>query len=298
MSKSEIISKIYHDPAGYGSMKSTLGDARKVDKSVTLDHVKTWFSQNVEKKTQVSGMNSFVAPRPYYEYQLDLFFINDLGEQKMKIGMAMIDIFTKFGAVVAIPTKSEGDVASGLLECLNKMGHKPEIIYSDDETALSSFSIQQFFKEKKIDHVITRSHAWFVERFNRTFKDMLYKRMAGTAEGTQWTDFIYPIMLLYNHKMKHSATGHTPSQAKDKKNQLNVHLSMELIKKSSRKYPPLDVGDHVKIYRKRKAGEKQQVSLWSDNKYIVEAVTKSHGQDYYKLTGLTKQYLRFELLKI
>ena len=73
---------------------------------------------------------------------------------------------------------------------------------------------------------------------------------------------------------------------------------MELNKKSTRKYPPLEVNDRVKIYRKRKTGEKQQVSLWSDNTNEVVGITKSYGQDYYKLNGLDKQYLRFELLEV
>jgi hypothetical protein len=240
-----------------------------------------------------------VAPHPYYEYQLDLLFINDMENQKVKIGMTMIDIFTKYATVVPIASKSEGDVAAGLLECLEKMGHKPKIIYSDDETSLSTTAMQTYFKEHNIKHVITRSHAWFIERFIRTFKDMLYKRVAASKDDNiQWTSFIYPILLTYNHKLTHSATGHTPVQARDKKNELNIHLKMELNKKTSRKYPPLEVNDRVKIYRKRKTGEKQQVSLWSDNSYEVIGITKSHGQDYYKLNGLDKQYLRFELLKI
>jgi len=299
MSKNEIISKIYHDPSGFGSIKKTLDEAKQVDKSITLDHVKDWFSKNVEKKNQLKGMNSFVAPHPYYEYQLDLFFINDLENQKVKIGMTMIDIFTKYATVVPIASKSEGDVAAGVLECLEKMGHKPEIIYSDDETALSTDAMETYFKEHRIKKVITRSHAWFIERFIRTFKDMLYKRIAASkGDNVQWTSFIYPILLTYNHKSTHSATGHTPVQARDKKNELNVHLKMELNKKSSRKYPILEINDRVKIYRKRKTGEKQQVSVWSDNTYEVVGITKSHGQDYYKLSGLDKQYLRFELLKV
>jgi len=297
--KFEIVSKIYNDPSGFGNIKTTFDDAKKIDKSITIDDVKDWFSKNVDKKSQLKGMNSFVAPHPYYEYQLDLFFINDLENQKFKIGMTMIDIFTKFACVVPIASKSEGDVAAGLLECLEKMGHKPEIIYSDDETSLSTTATQTYFKEHNIKHVITRSHAWFIERFIRTFKDMLYKRIAASKDDNiQWTSFIYPILLTYNHKLTHSAIGHTPVQARDKKNELNIHLKMELNKKTSRKYPPLEVNDRVKIYRKRKTGEKQQVSVWSDNSYEVIGITKSHGQDYYKLIGLDKQYLRFELLKI
>ena len=299
MSKNEIISKIYNDPSGFGSIKKTLDEAKQVDKSITLDHVKDWFSKNVEKKNQLKGMNSFVAPRPYYEYQLDLLFINDMENQKFKIGMVMIDIFTKFASIVPIASKSEGDVAAGLIECLHNMGHKPEIIYSDDETSLSTPAMETYFREHAIKKVITRTHAWFVERFIRTFKNMLYTRIeASKDDNVQWTTYIYQILLTYNNKLKHSATGHTPTEARDKKNELNIHLKMELNKKTSRKYPPLEVNDRVKIYRKRKTGEKQQVSLWSDNSYEVIGITKSHGQDYYKLNGLDKQYLRFELLKV
>jgi hypothetical protein len=60
---------------------------------------------------------------------------------------------------------------------MEKMGKKPEIIYTDDEGALHKASIQDYFKEHKITHYITRNHAWFAERFIRTFKSMLYKRI-------------------------------------------------------------------------------------------------------------------------
>ena len=56
----------------------------------------------------------------------------------------MIVIFTRYLAVVAIKSRSEGDVANALIECFNKMGHKPEILYTDDETALSSSAIQKY----------------------------------------------------------------------------------------------------------------------------------------------------------
>ena len=73
--KNDIISKIYFDKSGYGSMKTTLDDARKIDKSINISDVKQFFNNNVEKKTNLKGYNSFIAPHPYYEYQADLFFI-------------------------------------------------------------------------------------------------------------------------------------------------------------------------------------------------------------------------------
>jgi hypothetical protein len=40
-SKSEIISKIYNDPSGFGSVKKTLDEAKQMDKTITIDDVKS-----------------------------------------------------------------------------------------------------------------------------------------------------------------------------------------------------------------------------------------------------------------
>jgi hypothetical protein len=62
MSKNEIISKIYNDPFGFGSINKTLDEAKQVDKSITIDDVKDWFRKNVEKKNQLKGMNFCCSP--------------------------------------------------------------------------------------------------------------------------------------------------------------------------------------------------------------------------------------------
>ena len=65
MSKNEIIAKIYNDPAGFGSKKSTLTEAKVKDKTITLDDVTKWYSKNVQQKTKAPGENSYVAKKPY-----------------------------------------------------------------------------------------------------------------------------------------------------------------------------------------------------------------------------------------
>ena len=52
-----------------------------------------FFTKNVEQKAKPRGQNSFVAPNAYYEFQIDLFFSNDIPKPKMKVGMMCIDIF-------------------------------------------------------------------------------------------------------------------------------------------------------------------------------------------------------------
>ena len=168
--KDDIINSIYYDRSGYGSIATTYKDAKEKDKTITLNDVKEWFKKNVEQKKQLRGFNSFVPNEPYWEYQLDLFFINDIPDQKFKVGVAVLDIFTKFATVIPIKGKTEGDVASGMIQGFKEMGKLPKLLYTDDEPSLSTDAIQTYLKENKIQHHRTRGHSNFVERFIRTFK--------------------------------------------------------------------------------------------------------------------------------
>ena len=71
--KNDIIKKVYTDKSGFGSIKTTFDDVRKIDKSIKIDDMKNWFKENVEHKKQIKGYNSIMPPRPYYEFQFDLF---------------------------------------------------------------------------------------------------------------------------------------------------------------------------------------------------------------------------------
>ena len=78
-------------------------------------------------------------------------------EQKFNVGVLMIDVFDKFTHVVPTESRKEGDVASGMIECLHKMGKKPKIVYTDDEGALNKEAIQKYLKDENIEHHKTRA---------------------------------------------------------------------------------------------------------------------------------------------
>ena len=184
------------------------------------------------------------------------------------------------------------------------MGKKPKIIYTDDEGALTKEAIQTYLKEQQIEHHRTRAHANFSERAIRTFKDMLYKRVAADEKkgksNIQWTDYIHEILLTYNNQMKHSATKFTTKEARKPSNELSVRLNIASSGKRNRIYPDLDKGDEVKIFRKRKPNEKERISNWSQIRYTVEKIEKRLEQNYYYyyVEGVDRAYLRFELLKV
>ena len=62
MNKAGTIKSAYYDKSGYGSKKATLDDARKKDKTITMDEINEFFQENVEQKKQLKGNNAFVAP--------------------------------------------------------------------------------------------------------------------------------------------------------------------------------------------------------------------------------------------
>ena len=264
--KDKIIHDVYYDRAGFGSQRVTYLDAKKKDTSITMQDVKDWFSENIERKTQLSGYNSFVAPEANYEFQLDLFFISnkDLVTQKFRVGLLLIDVFSRKAVVIPINSKNMVDVTTGILEGMKKMGSRPKLIYSDDEGTLNTPELQDFFKDQGIQNHRTRSHPHFAERFIRTFKDMLFKRVgADEKKGKlkiQWIDYIPEIMLTYNSKMIHSAHGMTPNDAHKKENHLKVKIKLEISRIKTRKYPTLRVGDEVKLYRKKAITEKEHTS--------------------------------------
>ena len=298
--KQKVINDVYFDRAGFGSKSRTLEEAREKDKTITMSDINEFFKKNVEQKRKPVGSNSFVAPHSAYEYQMDLFFfIKDLKDQEFRVGMLMIDIFDKFMHVVAIKGKKEEDLASGMIECLHKMGKKPKIIYTDDKGAMNKEAIQKYLQEQNIEHHRTRAHPNFSERAIRTFKDLLYRRVeADEKKGknqNQWTDYIFEILLTENDKIKHSATGFTPKDARKPSNELKVKLHLNLNATRNRVFPELSAGDEAKIFRKRKPNQKERVGNFSKNVYTVERIDK---KSYYFVTGADRAYLRFDLLKV
>ena len=226
---------------------------------------------------------------------MDLLFFTE-PDLEFKIGLLIIDIFSKYCVVIPIKTKKPDEVFRGTVEGFKKMGGLPKVLYTDNEGSFSSIQMQEYMKEHDIFHIVTLSHAAFAERMIRTFKNMIYKRIG--KSGKPWYEFIYPVLLTYNTLMVHSVTKMTPNSARQPKSHLTVKMNLELNAKRTRQYPELAIGDHVKVYKKKKTMDKERVSNWSENKYEITAIEYHHDQPFYKLAGRDRFYMRSELLKM
>ena len=290
-SKNDIIAKVYYDPdIGFGSVEHTLKEARKYSDKITIEDVKKWKDNNVGRKTQLRGFNSFIPKQAYAEYQMDVAFFQDLNketESRLPYALLIIDTFTKYMQVVPIKTKQPDDVLEGIKELFKLMQAKPDTLYSDEEGALVSNLVQRFFKNEDIRHLVTRSHASVAERAIRTFKDLIYRRVEGLANPI-WTDFIDSVLNIYNNKMVSRTTGFTPKEARLAKNRTEVLRNIRSHSQFKRKYPNVAVGDRVRIYNKKDKLDKERTSVWSKDSYEVERITESMGQSFYKTTHMDR----------
>ena len=56
--KEATISKVYHDPAGYGSINNTLRDAQAIDKTIKIHHVKEFFKNTMSSRRRDTKVNT------------------------------------------------------------------------------------------------------------------------------------------------------------------------------------------------------------------------------------------------
>ena len=193
--RDKTIAKVYFGKDGGRTPYKTYLDAKAIDPRITLDWVRSSFSKNIERTKQVGGArNSYVAPRAYHEYHMDLFFITDrqFPNQDFPIGLSMIDVFSKFAVVIPLKSRDTTSVMTAIFKAFSIIGKQPEILYTDDEGALTGKWVAGEFERAGIQH-IKASSAHFVERFSRTFKNMISQRMKRLKRGFRLNSKAPPI---------------------------------------------------------------------------------------------------------
>ena len=304
--KDRLIRSLYYKNDGFKSIYNTYRDAKEQEPSITMKDVKAWMSANVEKnRKDIKGYNSFVAQEPHQEYQFDIFEIRPgfLKMQTDQYGLAVIDIFSKYAHVVPMKTKHGKVLMSALLKSFEALGKQPDMLYSDREGAATDKELHAAFDEMGIHYQTTQSHAHFVERFIRTFRGMLKKRIDASLPNRpgpwvvpKWGLYCNDVLKAYNNSV-HSATNMTPVDARKKINLMDAKVSMELKAKRGRRYPELNEGDRVRVMRKKGLGEKETASAFQKDVFVVNSISQNLGQDFYRLNN-GREYIRADLVKV
>ena len=291
-----IIKEVYE--SNFGTAYETYKEAVKKDNSIRLQDVKDYLSKrdDIQVKSKPKTYNSFVSPGANFEYEIDIMDIEAKGSTSdTRYGLVAIDNFTKVAEVIPIKNRTPESIIAGLKKIIGSMG-KPKQFYSDEESSMRSLKMIRFLNQTEIKSVQTTTHAHTVERFIRTFKDNLYRRLDALNQTKKdWFRHIDNIIKKYN-STEHSTIQIKPNEAVEKQNHLWVNWHLQNNAKSNRKYPDIKPGDMVRVHIKPKIGTKAHEPKWSStrhkviridgNKYLIDYLPKK------------KVFLRHELMKV
>ena len=172
-----IIKEVYE--SNFGTAYETYKEAVKKDASIRLQDVKDYLSKrdDIQVKYKPKSYNSFVSPGANFEYEIDIMDIEAKNSTSdTRYGLVAIDNFTKIAEVIPIKNRTPESIIAGLKKIIAEMG-KPKQLYSDEESSVKSAKMVEFLNRTEIKSVQTSTHAHTVERFIRTFKDNLYRRL-------------------------------------------------------------------------------------------------------------------------
>ena len=133
-------------------------------------------------KYKPKSYNGFVSPGANFEYEIDIMGIEANGSTYgTRYGLVAIDNFTKIAEVAAIKNRTPESMIDGIRKIITSIG-KPKQLYSDEEYSMKSVKMNRFPNDNDIKAIQTTTHAHTAERFIRTFKDNLYRRLDALNE--------------------------------------------------------------------------------------------------------------------
>jgi len=241
-----------------------------------------------------------------YQFQIDLAHVQELAPYNngMKYLLNCIDSFTRFAFVRALPDKKASTFLQAFKSILKQARLKPKFIVSDRGGEMVNQSFTNFCRSEGIIllHNYTSTHAFIVERFNRTLKDLMFKYMTDTKQY-KYIDQLQNFVESYNKRV-HRMIGMSPIEAEKPKNSFKIRYRMtkeyNKVKKQKVKYT---IGDRVRIsLEKNKFSRGHHVQSTEEIFTIYHIKTKLPIPIYYlkdadgeKIKG---GFYAFELAKV
>ena len=122
---------------------------------------------------------------------------------------------------------------------------------------------------------------------------MIQKRFEYTKK--EWWEASYPVLRTYNKRIAHNVTKHTPEEALKQSNRSIVKFNIDLKKEACTRYPDLEVGDTVRVFKTKIQLDKKRIYRWSSKKCKAKGIKESMNQNFYDLERYDKPLMRSDL---
>ena len=202
--------------------------------------------------------------------------------------LTCIDIFSKFAWVIPLKDKKGITIKNALEKIFNK--RKPKFLWTDRGTEFYNKQVQDLLNENNIKLYSTNNSeikSAVVERFNRTFKNMMYKKFTEN-NNTIFYNILDELVNNYNNKY-HSTIKMTPIEGSKKINEKKIKNIYNFEK--TKKLGKFKIGDRVRISLEKNIFEKGYETNWTQEIFVIYDI-KYSNVPYYYLKDLNNEKLQ------
>ena len=180
--------------------------------------------------------------------------------------LAVIDIFSKYAWIIPLRTKTAKEIIDSF--SLIFKTRKPNKIWTDAGKEFINKYFKKYLSDNNVEiyQTYNEGKAVVVERFNRTFKEKIWRYFTEYKTKT-YINVLADLVSEYNNTV-HSTTKLTPVDASKPENEYLIVYRNPVITQK----PKFKVGDRVRIYKYKKHFEKSYESNWSKEIFVVSAI--------------------------
>ena len=190
-----------------------------------------------------------------YQFQMDLVEIQEHAKynDNTRYLLNVIDTFTRYAFVRPLKDKKATSVLEEFKSILQEAIQKPYMIVMDKGTEFNNNLFYAFCRDNNIKLVTPQAniHAAYIERFNRTLQNIIYKYMTEN-ETNRFVDVLQALVASYN-KRKHRIINMSPYEAENNpENHLKINLLQAKTESYIKKQPlKFKIGTYVRIAKQK-----------------------------------------------
>ena len=218
--------------------------------------------------------------------------------------LTCIDIFSKYSWVIPLKDKKGINVKNVLQKIFKE--RSPKFLWTDKGTEFYNKQVQDLLNENNIKLYSTNNSeikSSVIERFNRTFKNMMYKKFTEN-NNTIFYNIIDDLVNEYNNKY-HSTIKMSPIEGSKKINEKKIRIIYNFDK--TKKPGKFKIGDRVRLSLEKNIFEKSYETNWTEEIFEIYDIKYSNVPYYYlkdlngekiKVLSMNKNYKKQILKKM
>ena len=192
--------------------------------------------------------------------------------------LTCIDIFSKFAWVIPLKDKKGITIKNALQKIFKQ--RKCKFLWTDRGTEFYNKQVLDLLNENNIKLYSTNNSeikSAVIERFNRTFKNMMYKKFTEN-NNTIFYNILDELVNNYNNKY-HSTIKMSPIEASKKINEKKIKniYNFEKTKKPGK----FRIGDRVRLSLEKNIFEKSYETNWTEEIFVIYDIKYSNVPYYY-----------------